>query len=35
MVDFSFIGKEGVIAQYEDIISMIGYNVARYFKSKN
>lgn len=35
MVDFSFIGKAGVIAQYEDIISMVGYNVARYLKSKD
>ena len=35
MVDFSFIGKEGVIAQYEDIISMIGFNVIRYLRAKN
>lgn len=34
MVDFSFIGKDGLIIQYEDIISMTGYNVANYFKSK-
>ena len=34
MVDFSFIGKEGLIIQYEDIISMIGFNVIRYFRAK-
>lgn len=34
MVDFSFIGKEGLIVQYDDIIAMVGYNVARYLKSK-
>lgn len=35
MIDLSFIGKEGIIMQYDDIISMIGFNVARYLKSKN
>lgn len=35
MIDLSFIGKEGVIAQWDDIISMVGFNVARYLKSKN
>lgn len=35
MIDFSFIGKEGIIVQYEDIISLIGFNVVRYLKSKN
>lgn len=34
MFDLSFIGKEGVIAQWDDIIAMIGFNVARYLKSK-
>lgn len=34
MVDFSFIGKDGLIIQYEDIISLIGFNVARYFHGK-
>lgn len=27
MLDLSFIGKEGFIVQYEDIISLMGYNV--------
>ena len=35
MVDLSFIGKEGIIIQYEDIISMVGFNVIRYLRSKN
>lgn len=35
MIDLSFVGKEGVIIQYEDIISMIGFNVIRYLRSKN
>lgn len=35
MVDFSFIGKEGLIIDYEDIVSMIGVNILKYFKSKN
>ena len=35
MIDFSFIGKEGIIIQYEDIISLIGFNVMKYVKSKN
>lgn len=35
MVDLSFIGKEGLIVQYDDIISMVGFNVARYLKTKN
>ena len=30
MVDLSFIGKAGVIIQFEDIISMIGFNAIRY-----
>jgi len=34
MIDFSFIGKEGLIVQYEDIVSMIGFNIASYFKLK-
>lgn len=33
MVDFSFIGKEGLIIQYEDIISMIGFNIIKYFRA--
>lgn len=35
MVDFSFVGKEGIIIQYEDIISMVGFNVIRYLRTKN
>lgn len=34
MVDLSSMGKAGMIIQYEDIISMIGFNVARYFWKK-
>ncbi len=34
MVDFSFVGKEGIIIQYEDIVSMIGFNVIRYLRIK-
>lgn len=34
MLDLSSMGKAGMIIQYEDIISMIGFNVARYFRSK-
>lgn len=34
MVDLKSIGKDGLIIQYEDIISMIGFNVAKYFRSK-
>lgn len=35
MVDFSFVGKEGIIVQYEDIVSMVGFNVIRYLRTKN
>ncbi len=34
MLDLSDIGKAGLVIQYEDIISMIGYNVAKFFKGK-
>lgn len=34
MWDLSSLGKDGFIVQYEDIVSMIGFNVARYFRSK-
>lgn len=34
MVDLSFIGKEGLIIQYEDIVSLIGFNIMKYFRSK-
>ena len=32
MVDISFIGKEGLIIQYEDIVSLIGFNITKYFR---
>ena len=35
MIDFSFVGKEGIIVQFEDVISMIGFNVIRYLRAKN
>ena len=31
MIDLTVFGKAGLILQYEDIVSMIGYNVAKYF----
>lgn len=34
MIDFSFVGKNGMIIQFEDIVSMIGFNIVRYFKLK-
>ena len=34
MIDFSFVGKAGMILQFEDIVSMIGFNIVRYFKLK-
>lgn len=34
MLDLTDIGKAGMIIQYEDIISMIGFNVAKFFKGK-
>lgn len=34
MFDLSDIGKAGLIIQYEDIISMIGYNIAKFFHKK-
>ena len=34
MIDFSEIGKTGMIIQFEDIVSMIGFNIVRYFKLK-
>ena len=34
MIDLTEFGKAGLILQYEDIISMIGYNVAKYFHQK-
>jgi hypothetical protein len=34
MIDFSFVGKDGIIIQFEDVVSMIGFNIVRYFKLK-
>lgn len=34
MIDFNFIGKEGIIIQFEDIVSLTGYNIANYLKAK-
>lgn len=35
MLDLSFIGKEGIICSYEEIVAMVGYNVAdQYHKNK-
>lgn len=35
MIDMSFIGKNGFIIQYEDVISLWGYNVLLKLKSMN
>lgn len=35
MLSFENIGSEGLIIQFEDCISMIGFNVIRYLHSKN
>ena len=35
MVDLSFIGKDGLIIQYEDIVSATGFNIMKYLRSKN
>lgn len=32
LLDLSVIGKDGYIIQYEDIVSAIGFNIARYYK---
>jgi hypothetical protein len=34
MVDCSFIGKNGLIIQFEDTISAIGFNVMKYLRTK-
>lgn len=34
IVDLSFIGKEGMIIQYEDIISLVGFNIVKYLRKK-
>lgn len=35
MIDLREIGNAGLVLQYEDIISMIGFNVAKQFKSNH
>lgn len=35
MLDFSFIGKEAFVIQYEDLISLIGWNVVERYKDDN
>jgi len=32
MVDLSVVGKAGLIIQYEDVISLMGYNIAEYLR---
>lgn len=34
MIDFSWIGKDGLIIEYEDIVSMTGFNIARFLHEK-
>lgn len=34
MLDLSFVGKRGLMIEYNDVISMIGFNVIRYFRAK-
>lgn len=34
MIDFNFIGSEGIIIQFEDIVSLTGYNIANFLKAK-
>jgi len=35
MVDLRFLGKEGLIIEYTDIVSLVGYNIIKYLKSNN
>lgn len=35
MIDLSFIGKDGLIIQYEDVVSAIGFNIISYMINKN
>lgn len=35
MVDMGGIGKAGLIIQWEDVISLMGYNISEYFKKNN
>ena len=34
MVDFRFLGREGLMIEYTDIVSLVGYNIINYLKSK-
>lgn len=34
MIDLTEIGKAGLIIQYEDLIGMIGFNIAKFFRGK-
>lgn len=33
MIDFSYIGQDAFVIQYEDLISLIGFNAVKYLKS--
>jgi hypothetical protein len=35
MIDLTFIGKEGLVIEYEDIISLVGMNIVNYLMSKD
>lgn len=35
MDDLSVFGKAGLIIQYEDVVSLLGYNIAEYFKANH
>ena len=35
MVDLSFLGNSGLVIQYEDVISVMGFNIIRYMKLQN
>ena len=35
MIDLSFLGKDGLMIQYEDVVSIIGFNIVRYMINTN
>ena len=35
MIDLSFLGKDGLMIQYEDVVSIIGFNIIRYMINTN
>ena len=35
MVDLRVLGREGLIIEYTDIVSLVGYNIIKYLKSNN